>query len=127
MTFDVSMKYAHVEQERRFLLPELPSTVYDLPGRRILDRYLDGTRLRLRLIEEAGKPPKRKLGQKVRLEGQPPLAVAHTTVHLDAHEYMLLARLPGGRAFENPPQPHRRRLSNFNRRVPWAPRRADAR
>ena len=95
MTFDVSMKYAHLEQERRFLLPGLPSTVGDLPGRRILDRYFDGTRLRLRLMEEVGKPPKRKLGQKVRLEGQQPLAVAHTTVHLDAHEYMLLARLPG--------------------------------
>jgi hypothetical protein len=43
-------KYARVERERRFLLdspPPLPSAA----SRRITDRYLPGTRLRLRRVE----------------------------------------------------------------------------
>ena len=86
-----SLKYAHVERERRFLLDALP----DLRGARVLeieDRYVDGTRLRLRTVREAGQPVVRKLGQKIRLEG---VSVnAHTTLYLSEEEHRVLAVLP---------------------------------
>jgi CYTH domain-containing protein len=93
VTVDISTKYAHIEQERRFLLPAMPGGSHE-DERFVRDRYIEGTRLRLRLVEQAGRPPEHKLGQKVRLQGPPPLAVAHTTVYLDASELALLARLP---------------------------------
>jgi hypothetical protein len=43
-------KYARVERERRFLLAR-PPDLRDAPGRRITDRYLIGTRMRLRRVE----------------------------------------------------------------------------
>lgn len=87
-----SLKYAHVERERRFLLEALP----DLTGARVLritDRYVDGTRLRLRTVEEEGHAPVFKLGQKIRLEGVS--TNAHTTLYLSAAEHAGLAHLPG--------------------------------
>jgi hypothetical protein len=85
------MKYAHLERERRFLLDVLP----DVSGARVLtitDRYVESSRLRLRLVEEEGKPPVRKLGQKIRLDGTS--THAHTTLYLDEEEFALLATLP---------------------------------
>jgi hypothetical protein len=87
-----SLKYAHLERERRYLLDALP----DLTGARVLriaDRYLDDTRLRLRLVEEDGHPPVHKLGQKIRLDGVS--TNAHTTMYLTAEEYAGLLHLPG--------------------------------
>lgn len=87
-----SLKYAHVERERRFLLTALP----DLTAARVLritDRYVDGTRLRLRTVEEDGRPVVFKLGQKIRLEGIS--TNAHTTMYLSAAEHAGLAHLPG--------------------------------
>ncbi len=87
------MKYARLESERRFLLTALP----DLPVRRVLritDRYVHGTRLRVRLVEEDGQEPVRKLGQKVRLSEDAPSVNAHTTLYLDAAEFALLVALP---------------------------------
>lgn len=87
-----SLKYAHVERERRYLLEALP----DLTGARelrITDRYLEGTRLRLRTVEEDGHPTVHKLGQKIRLEGVS--TNAHTTLYLSAAEHAGLAHLPG--------------------------------
>jgi hypothetical protein len=58
------VKYARIERERRFLLDGLP----DLAGARVLritDRYVDGTRLRVRTVEEDGCDVVRKLGQKI--------------------------------------------------------------
>jgi CYTH domain-containing protein len=85
-------KYAHVERERRWLLAAVP----DLPehARRldIVDRYVSGTRLRLREVTEAGLVT-RKLGQKVRL-GQGAGEVAHTSIYLDQAEWDRLATLP---------------------------------
>ena len=87
------MKYARLETERRFLLDALP----DLPVLRtvrITDRYVDGTRLRVRLVEEDGCEPVRKLGQKVRLDDAAPSTNAHTTLYLDEQEHRLLCGLP---------------------------------
>src|SRR5207302_680769 len=62
----------------------------------IEDRYLLGTRLRLRRITPAGGGPTRwKLGQKVRPDAADPGLVLHTTLYLDPGEHELLARLPG--------------------------------
>lgn len=88
----MSLKYAHVERERRYLLDVLP----DLSGARkvrITDRYLDDTRLRLRTVEEEGHPVVHKLGQKIRLEGVS--TNAHTTLYLSAAEHSGLVHLPG--------------------------------
>jgi len=87
-------KYAHVEREVRFRLPRLP----ELPaGCRVLvlnDRYVPGTGLRLRRVEEAGRAPLLKLGQKVRLDPSSAVAVAHTALYLTPEEYAVLAVLP---------------------------------
>jgi CYTH domain-containing protein len=87
----VSLKYAHLETERRFLLRALPDGVSRVSE--IADRYLDGTRLRLREMTTDGVTT-RKLGQKVRL-GDGPGVIAHTSLYLDDGEWAALARLPG--------------------------------
>jgi len=88
------MKYAVVERERRFF----PVDAVDLSTAsrvmRIEDRYIDGTRLRLRTVLEPGKNVVRKLGQKVRFTPGSPSALAHTTMYLDEAEHTLLANLP---------------------------------
>ncbi len=86
----VSLKYAVVERERRFLVEQLPEGVSST--RQIVDRYVVGTRLRLREVVEDGRVI-RKLGHKVRLtEG--PEEVACTSMYLDDAEWALLSRLP---------------------------------
>ncbi len=88
----VSLKYAVVERERRYLLASLPDGVTST--KQIVDRYVTGTRLRLREVREddAGTVI-RKLGHKVRLtEG--PAAVACTNFYLDDQEWAVLADLP---------------------------------
>ena len=58
------LKYAHVETERRFLVRALPPGITRVSD--ITDRYLVGTRLRLREVTTDGATT-RKLGHKVRL------------------------------------------------------------
>jgi CYTH domain-containing protein len=91
-------KYAIVERERRFLLAGLP------PGaaaRRveIVDRYLDGTRLRLRRVSLPGSPgsavPELKLTQKVPAARPGPVRGLITNFYLSPAEYDVLATLPG--------------------------------
>jgi hypothetical protein len=58
-------KYARVERERRFLLAGPPATIAAAP-RQITDRYVTGTRLRLRRVgHPGGGPSEFKLTQKV--------------------------------------------------------------
>jgi hypothetical protein len=47
-------KYARSEFERRFLMAELPASLSTDDGWLIVDRYLTGTRLRLRRMEPFG-------------------------------------------------------------------------
>lgn len=87
-------KYSVSELERRFLLSELP------PGlsqpRRIRDLYIEGTRLRLRTVEDAdGIVLQRKLGHKRRTEEANPSIVNHTSLYLNEREYETLSPLPG--------------------------------
>jgi hypothetical protein len=86
----VSLKYAHVERERRWLLSTAPEV--DGPPAAITDRYLRGTRMRLRELVEGGKVV-RKLGHKVRPHDGPD-EVACTNFYLDDAEWAALARLP---------------------------------
>lgn len=90
----VNMKYAHIEQERRYLLQAVPT---DMPIVRTLfiqDRYFPDSTLRLRLIEEDGKEPVHKLGQKVRVDDRTSLKIAHTSMYINSEEFELLASLP---------------------------------
>ncbi|MEP6817580.1 MAG: hypothetical protein ABI873_18745 [Marmoricola sp.] len=87
----VRLKYAVVERERRFLVERLPEGVSRTT--RIVDRYVSGTRLRLREVVEDDGSMTRKLGHKVRLtEG--PEEVACTSIYLNDDEWNLLCQLP---------------------------------
>jgi CYTH domain-containing protein len=88
-------KYARVERERRFLLagPPPPSAVTD--SRRITDRYLPGTRLRLRRVDyRDSRACEYKFTQKVPA-GRPGFVQGLiTNTYLSPAEYDLLASLP---------------------------------
>jgi CYTH domain-containing protein len=86
-------KYARVERERRFLLRDAPE---ETPTRRVLieDRYLRGTRLRLRRSTNLDDPDDviYKLTQKVpAADGTPGLI---TNTYLSRAEYETLAAIP---------------------------------
>jgi CYTH domain-containing protein len=90
-------KYAVVERERRFLLAAPPSGVRLTDERQITDRYLTGTRLRLRRVTRAGRAdPELKLTQKVPASrgGPGPVSGLITNFYLSQAEYDLLATLP---------------------------------
>jgi CYTH domain-containing protein/glutaredoxin len=87
----LARRYDHPEVERRFLLATVPPDLTG--GRLVVDRYLPGTRLRLREIRQAGSVT-RKLGQKIR-EATGPERVRHTSTELDDAEWELLSRLGG--------------------------------
>ncbi len=91
MPESISLKYALVERERRFLMASLPADVGS--PKQIVDRYLTGTRLRLREVREDDGTAIRKLGHKVRL-GDGPAEVACTNFYLDDAEWAVLSALP---------------------------------
>jgi CYTH domain-containing protein len=87
----VSLKYAVVERERRFLVSKLPGAAHE--RRLIVDRYITGTRLRLREVVTEDGAVTRKLGHKVRL-GDSPREIACTSLYLDDDEWDMLCQLP---------------------------------
>jgi CYTH domain-containing protein len=89
-------RYAREEREQRWVLRTLPDGL-DQPVA-IVDRYIRGTRLRLRRMETiTGKPEVVfKLGQKIRPEPEKPDVVKLTNMYLTAAEYDVLASLAGG-------------------------------
>jgi CYTH domain-containing protein len=87
----ISLKYAVVERERRFLLASLPEFI--VGTKEIVDRYVMGTRLRLREVREADGSVVRKLGHKVRIS-EGPGEVACTNFYLNDQEWALLGALP---------------------------------
>ena len=88
-----SLKYANVERERRWLLdPAAPLPDCD-DVLTIVDRYVLGSRLRLRETLAADGSRVRKLGHKVRL-GEGPEEIACTSLYLDEAEWGLLLALP---------------------------------
>ena len=103
-------KYARVERERRFLMAGPPAPEEVTATRVITDRYLVGTRLRLRRVDfPEGGGSELKLTQKVPVPaGLPtalPAAVPYsrvsgvqgliTNTYLSWAEYELLSTLPG--------------------------------
>jgi len=86
-------KYARVERERRFLVGRFP--IADVVGfRKITDRYIDGTRLRLREQNDDGGPAIYKLTQKVPRRASGSQQGLITNIYLTEAEFRLLARLP---------------------------------
>lgn len=87
-------KYAHVERERRFLLAEAPALSAVTVTRMITDRYLVGTRLRLRHAERSDGGCELKLTQKVPVARPGAVQGLITNTYLSSAEYDLLASLP---------------------------------
>lgn len=88
-------KYARVERERRFLLAGPPSPSAVTGSRRITDRYLPGTRLRLRRVDHCDSGAcEFKFTQKVPADRPGFVQGLITNTYLSAAEYDLLASLP---------------------------------
>jgi CYTH domain-containing protein len=87
-------KYARTEIERRFLLAGVPDGAEVLAVNEIDDRYLDGTRLRLRRMAQAGGPTALKLTQKRPDPDGRGRQGALTTIYVCEDEYAALAELP---------------------------------
>jgi CYTH domain-containing protein len=88
-------KYARIERERRFLLSSLPPGSAVTTSRRITDRYLSGTRLRLRRVDYLnGEAREFKFTQKVPAERPGHVQGLITNIYLSATEYELLASVP---------------------------------
>lgn len=87
-------KYARVERERRFLLAGPPDPSAVTAVRAITDRYLTGTRLRLRRAEQPDGTRELKLTQKVPAARPGPVQGLITNTYLSPAEYGLLATLP---------------------------------
>lgn len=93
---DKSGKYARAERERRFLLADAPSGP-PVARHLIEDRYITGTRLRLRRMTNLEHPNEpgglvRKLAQKVAAGPSSPVLI--TNLYLSQAEYEQLAVLP---------------------------------
>jgi CYTH domain-containing protein len=89
-------KYARVERERRFLLAEAPPKSAWTAERRITDRYLTGTRMRLRRVDYLASSAREfKLTQKVPADRPGPVRGLITNIYLSEAEYQRLLPLPG--------------------------------
>lgn len=73
----ISLKYAVVERERRFLVASVPEGVNSTQD--ILDRYVIRTRLRLREVTDRDGTVTRKLGHKVLLTEGPAIVACTRT------------------------------------------------
>jgi CYTH domain-containing protein len=86
--------YARVERERRFLLAAPPTPSAVTATRVITDRYLPGTRLRLRRAESPYGSAELKLTQKVPAARPGTVQGLVTNIYLSPAEYDVLATLP---------------------------------
>ena len=84
-------KYARIECERRFLLEGFPTAAKVARIRHITDRYLDGTRLRLREQRDAGGPTVFKLTQKVSMRASGAQQGWITTMYVTQEEFRVLS------------------------------------
>ena len=87
-------KYARVEWERRFLLDRLPPHANVTRVRRIADRYIDGSHLRLRRQNDDENATVFKLTQKLPTDATGARQGLITTMYLKEDEFQLLANLP---------------------------------
>lgn len=90
-----SLQYARLERERRFLLAELPAGEI-VRRTNITDRYLSGTRLRLRrMVEARGDAAHTYYKFTQKIPGRDAGPGLLTTTYLSREEFDLLAVLPG--------------------------------
>ena len=87
-------RFARPEWERRFLLERFPEDVSVAVVRQILDRYITGTRLRLRRMSDSDGAVEFKLTQKVGDGADGAFQGQLTTIYLTEAEYNVIARLP---------------------------------
>jgi CYTH domain-containing protein len=87
-------RYARIERERRFLLGRFPADEKVVRVRRIVDRYIRGTALRLRRQSDGTAPAVFKLTQKLPALSRGAQQGFITSMYLTEDEYHLLARLP---------------------------------
>jgi CYTH domain-containing protein len=83
-------RYARLEREQRWLLRGVPEGAVTVSS--IEDRYIRGTRLRIRRMEASGEVAF-KLGQKVRRDGGDPEIVKLTNIYLSSDEHAVLVAL----------------------------------
>jgi CYTH domain-containing protein len=87
-------KYSHPEIERRWLVETTDGLQLSaVRARTIEDKYLSGSRLRLRKICEQSCPPVFKLGKKYEHTESEPESVVN--IYLSEAEYQSLSVLPG--------------------------------
>src|ERR1051326_8942372 len=89
-------KYARIERERRFLLAQFPSDPTIVRNRYIIDRYIDGTTLRLRKQTYNDGLITFKLTQKLPMRGDGAQQGFITSIYVTEDEFELLAQI--GRA-----------------------------
>lgn len=91
------LKYARIEEERRFLLKSIPEGLQaEEPFVRIFDHYVPGTRLRLRLVQSStGEPLVYKFGQKYQTGEKELHQTIMTNIYLNEAEYLTLLDLGG--------------------------------
>lgn len=87
-------KYARIEWERRFLLNSFPRAEKVTRVRRISDRYIEGTTLRLRQQSDGNGPALFKLTQKLPGGVTPGQQGLITSMYLTPEEFDALATLP---------------------------------
>ncbi|MEV6702597.1 hypothetical protein AB0M68_36625 [Streptomyces sp. NPDC051453] len=97
-------KYARVERERRFLLAEPPAPSAVTIIRVINDRYVTGTRLRLRRADFSDGRCELKLTQKVPIPQSGAIQGLITNTYLSPAEYNVIASLPAPPVVEDPLQ-----------------------
>ena len=90
----IEHKYARIEWERRFLLERFPGQAVVRRVRRIEDRYIEGTTLRLRQQSDDDGQIIFKLTQKVADKVTGARQGLITTMYLTASEFGVLANLP---------------------------------
>jgi CYTH domain-containing protein len=86
-------RYARIERERRFLLTQFPRDANVVRTRRIIDRYIDGTTLRLREQSDDRGPAIFKLTQKLPALADGAQQGWITSMYLTKHEIGILAQL----------------------------------
>lgn len=90
-------KYARIERERRFLLREFPRDANVVRIRRIADRYIDGTALRLWEQSDGDSPSIFNFTQKVPARSGGGQQGLITSMELSQDEFRVLAQLSAGR------------------------------
>ena len=86
-------QYARTERERRFLLRSFPLGMHIVRCRHIIDRYIEGTSLRLREQKYDDGLISLKLTQKIPERGSGAKQELITSMHLTRPEFEVLAQL----------------------------------